>query len=51
MADGERNCYNCRFARKTDFDDWVCANDSCCYYLGCIRYPQVCGKWESRNDA
>lgn len=50
MEADERTCYNCRFARKTDFDDLICTNDCCNYYLGGIRYPQVCGEWENRKD-
>lgn len=51
MADGEKYCGNCRFARTDQEDDWICVNDNSDYCSDFIDYLHECPDWEGRKDA
>lgn len=51
MADGEKYCGNCRFARTDQEDDWICVNDNSDYCSDFIDYLHECPEWEGRKDA
>lgn len=49
MADGEKCCGNCRFARTDQEDDWICVNDNSDYCSDFIDYLHECQDWEGRD--
>lgn len=49
MADGEKCCGNCRFARTDQEDDWICVNDNSDYCSDFIDYLHECLDWEGRD--
>lgn len=49
MADGEKCCGNCRFARTDQEDDWICVNDNSDYCSDFIDYIHECPDWEGRD--